>query len=207
MLEPPIPNKPEAESTPIAEDNALYFELCVDPPSYKCKFCNATSEASTIAIIHDKHCMTWLRMRLETLVPKHKLRFQVTKLMPLPVSGSYPIYCAHLCLPFCFEMAGYDETPDGFTRKTEYGMLDARAPIIMSKAEIHDIRKDEIFRKKRVEATHVLLDMVEAMEVPARVAGRREEQKIKVWKWGTLSDHGLAKPGDMVGPSGRIIRP
>jgi hypothetical protein len=132
---------------------------------------------------HTEICQTRLRLRLEALLVKHpKLKFQLTKLTQVPIQGSYPVYVAHLVAPFVVEQGS---TLEGTFERHQ---VDARAPIRMTKAELNnEAERDRVFSEKRIVATHLLLDFVEAGEVPCRVAGQAADP-IQVTEWGTVED-------------------
>ena len=186
--EDPVKNTP----VPVAEDNPEYFEAVPPNPddqvvTWRCKECRETAQISTVSIQHKPLCMVWLRIRVEVQIVRHpKLKFQVGKLVQIPVSGSYPVYVAHLVAPFLYESGS------ALTDDYAISMLDARAPIKMTKAEIKDeLRRDTLFKERRIDATHKLLDFVEAGEVPVIKDSRAGAQgigQLKVWQWGTLQD-------------------
>ena len=128
---------------------------------------------------HKPTCQTWLRTRLEIQLVHHpKLKFQISKLTPIPVAGSYPIYACYLIAPFIYEH-GKHENGDYDLR-----MNDAMVQIRMNKADLAHNR-DDLFVERRVAATHRLLDFVESGEVPAGGTSGMH----KVYMWGTLEDH------------------
>ncbi len=172
---------------PVAEDNPQYFNSGPSEDGsytwFKCQECEETSKVNTVDIKHKQGCLTWLRMRLETQIVKYPhLKFQLTKLMQLPLSGSYPVYVAHLVAPFVVER--------GTHLNGDYQRIpaEARAPIKMTKAEMNNKdNADKLFKARRVEATHKLLDFVESGEVPVQVDGKPDEHLIPS-HWGVMSE-------------------
>ena len=145
----------------------------------KCEECKQEDTPAT----HDPICQTRLRQRLEPLLVKHpKLKFQLTKLTQLPTPGSYPVYVAHWVAPFVVEQGSALEGT------FERHQVDARTPIRMTKAELNnEADRDRVFRERRIVATHLLLDFVEAGEVPCRIDGQVADP-IQVTEWGTVAD-------------------
>lgn len=173
---------PKAEIKAI--DDPAYFGLLNsndDDPHYVCLECRSTS-STTLSITHEPSCMTWLRVRIESVLPQHpKLKFQLGKLLLIP-GESYPRYVCHLVAPFLFESGSV------LTDDYQISMIDARAPIVMNKAEMAAEDKDYRFKLKRIEATHHLLDFVDKGVVPVSGGGPDAPEELKVWQWGTLED-------------------
>ena len=140
---------------------------------------NGCAECGELKSSHKPSCQTWLHTRLEIQFVHHpKLKFQMSKLTQIPVAGSYPIYVCHLIAPFLYEH-GSHQNGDYDLR-----MNDARVPIRMTKAELVH-KRDDLFRERRVAATHRLLDFIESGEVPKGGT----DGMYEVWMWGTLEDH------------------
>lgn len=173
---------------PVAEDNSAYFEAVYGVWTdgvqtamnrWRCKECSEIA-LTVLNIHHQAHCQVWLRMRLESLIVKNRcLKFQITKLV-MASTKSYPTYVCNLVAPFVIEI------PTPIVGRTKKVMLDARVPITMTKAELNDEKRDETFKKKRIEATHSLLDLVEKGEVPVYMSDRTE--MVKPVCWGTIKD-------------------
>jgi hypothetical protein len=177
----------------MAIDNPEYFDHVPAgqdlPEHWLCRECKGVSESSVVTVQHGMYCQTWLRVRLEGHIPKFPhLKFMCTKLTPIPTHGeSYPVYRCQLVAPFV--VMGTDG---------QKIMLDARAAILMRKSELKDIGAQEIFRKKRIVATHALLDIVDDGSIEVEAG-----QKIEILTWGTLKENYPEEFPDVDGQDGQ----